>query len=172
MKLATLGIIATALFASAIGPVANAGSLLVGNVERKLERTETRDYRQHRGEGRQRERHSNRNYRRHDDSRNHGHRHAQSDHRYGRGHGPRANWRWYKPHRHHQGYRRHGHRYGHGKIVFRHHIHGNPLPAIAGGIIGGAIAHEASGGDQGATAVGAVLGAVIASEATRHRHHR
>lgn len=148
MRIATLGFIAAALLATAAMPVANAGSLLLGNVERKLERMDARDYRGHRSEGRQNRRHADRSYRRHDSDRHHRRRHA-SGHRYYRGH----------------------RRYGHSRIVFRHHGHGNPVPAIAGGIIGGAIAHGASGGDQGATAVGAIIGAIIATDAARHRRH-
>ena len=179
MKLAALGIIATTLLAGTIIPVTNAGSRSPGNFERKLERVENREHRQQRNEEARRERRADRNQRR----RGYGDRLERSNVRYGRGHGTRARWRRNNRYRYAVGrgyYRRHPYRnrhyrgpsYGHSRIVLRQQTHGNPMPAIAGGIIGGVIANEASGGNQGATVVGAVVGAVIASDITRRRHYR
>ncbi|MFV1997870.1 MAG: hypothetical protein ACC641_07640 [Acidiferrobacterales bacterium] len=155
MRIATLGFIATTLFATTIVPVADAGSRERGS-EHKMERVDSREFRGYRNEGRDYgRRQANRsNYRRH-----------YRDGMYGR--------RYTNGHRYNRRGRGHGRYYGHRRIVFSHgsHGYGNPMPAIAGGIIGGAIANGASGGDQGATVVGAVIGAVIASDSARRRSH-
>jgi len=156
MRIATLGFIATTLVATAIVPVANAGSRERGNGERKIERMESHQSRGYRNEGRDYDRRADGgNYRRHDS-------------------GHWNNRRYANGHRYNRWYRDRGRHYGHRRIAFRHYSrgYGSPMPVIAGGIIGGAIAHGVSGGDQGATVVGAVIGAVIASDSARHRFHR
>jgi hypothetical protein len=46
--------------------------------------------------------------------------------------------------------------------------HGNPLPALAGGIIGSAIANDLSHGDPAATIGGAVFGAMLGDALSHH----
>lgn len=48
-------------------------------------------------------------------------------------------------------------------VVVESHGHGDPVRTLAGGIIGGAIANGLSDGDRGATAFGAITGAIIAN---------
>ena len=57
------------------------------------------------------------------------------------------------------------------KVVVRdrhYHGHGNPLPALAGGIIGSAIANDLSHGDPAATFGGAVFGAILGDALSHH----
>jgi hypothetical protein len=163
MKILTYGAIATALVIGTFGSVANAA-----------------DYRDHRAGAYKAERN-------HRAGHDRGMRIEKRDHRYGqhkkwnhgprhaapyRGHGPRAHWKWYKRDRHYDRHvYRHHHGYGPRKIVVtrhHHHGHGAAAPVIVGSIIGS----EISGGDRGAAAVGAVMGAVIAADASRNRHER
>lgn len=48
-------------------------------------------------------------------------------------------------------------------VIIESHSHANPVRTLAGGIIGGAIANGLSDGDKGATAIGAITGAIIAN---------
>lgn len=159
MKFTTLGLIAAALLAITLSPITSASNKFQANSEHQGQRMESQRHDQHRGKSQRRKHHADRGHRRHNAGRRHGQRHANRYNRHSTRHG------------HYRRHHSHG-RHGYTRISFGHHLHGNPLPAIAGGIIGGAIAHEVSGGDQGATFIGAVLGAAIVSDADKRRHRR
>lgn len=175
MKLTTFGLIAAALFATALSPITSASNRSQVDSHDRGERMESRHHGQNQGANRHGRNHADRGQRRHDAGRRHGQRHANRYNRHHLGHRSYSGVYSYNRHSIHRGhYRRHHSqgRHGYTRISFGYHLHGNPVPAIAGGIIGGAIAHKVSGGDQGATFLGAVLGAAIVSDADKRRHHR
>jgi hypothetical protein len=153
MKILTFGILASALALGTIGTAANAS-------EYRGQRTggyyHKQDYK-HRDDRAIKVRHR--------DHRHYGHKPMHRPRYTYRGHRHSAHWKWYK---------RHSHPHGHRRVVVieRHYHRGSAAPVVAGSIIGGAIASEVSGGDRGATAVGAVLGAIIAADASERRHQR
>lgn len=176
MKMTTLGLIAAAVFATTLSPITSAGNRSQNDSHDQGQRMESRQHGQYQGASRHGRKHAEKRHgRRQHADRGHGQRQGNRQSR--RHYGHSSHWNWYTSGRHtsrHDRYRRHR-AYGwrsHNTVVLRHHIHGNPVPAIAGGIIGGAIAHEVSGGDQAATFIGAALGAVIVSDASNRRHHR
>ena len=85
--------------------------------------------------------------------------------------------RWERHHGWKRDYRRSGYGYDYkpyraprhsSHISVRTHHSGNALPVIAGGIIGSAIANDASHGDPAATFGGAVFGALVGNALSQH----
>lgn len=175
MKLANFGIIAAILFAIGVSPTTSARELSRANDGHQTQRAESNHSRHYRNNNYQRKRYTARRHHRSVNNRSHSQRRT-TRHSYA-GFGHRSHWRGYKRRHHTSHYsapRPHHYRTrnGHSRIVIRHNISGHSAPALAGGIIGGVLAHEVSGGDQGATFVGAILGAAIASDSHNRRHQR
>jgi len=103
-----------------------------------------------------------RHFRKHHDYNHRAKRHFRAYERTQRNH---SDWR----RGHHYG-KKHLHRGAYApRVSVSTHLHSNnALPTIAGGLIGSAIANDASNGDAGATFGGAIFGALVGNAIARH----